>query len=131
MRLKKVSYRNFRNYGKKGEIDFSSDGKVTIIYGTNGDGKTTLHQLFRWILYGEVTFNNTTSSSKLYNLQIGAMLPSDRMMFVWGEIEFEHEGIEYIAHREWAYYKNSSEKIQRKQNNDSWAHCTMPGNSKK
>ena len=67
MNLQKITYRNFRNYGKKGEVVFSKNGKITLIYGTNGDGKTTFHQLFKWILYGEVTFNNTTSSNKLYS----------------------------------------------------------------
>ena len=118
MNLQKITYRNFRNYGKKGEVVFSKNGKITLIYGTNGDGKTTFHQLFKWILYGEVTFNNTTSSNRLYNLQNGATLHPDSSSLVWGEIEFEHEGIKYIAHREWAYYKNSSGKIYRKPSGD-------------
>ena len=48
-------------------IKCSTDGKVTIIYGKNGDGKTTLHQLFQWIIYGQVKFNKTTTDH-LYNL---------------------------------------------------------------
>lgn len=104
----------------KGELTFSQDGKITIIYGTNGDGKTTFHQLFKWILYGEVSFNNTTSSTKLYNLQNGSNLHPDSYMYVMGEVEFSHEGIEYLAHREWAYYKNASGGIQRKTSNDSF-----------
>ena len=120
MIIHKITYRNFRNYGNKGELFFSQNGKITIIYGTNGDGKTTLHQLFKWILYGEVSFNNTTSSTKLYNLQIGSKLHPESNMYVMGEIEFSHEGVEYLAHREWAYYKNTTGGIQRKSGNDSF-----------
>ena len=47
MKIRKIEYSNFRNFREKGCIEFSTDGKVTIIYGKNGDGKTTLHQLFQ------------------------------------------------------------------------------------
>ena len=47
MRIKSVEYENFRNFKERGKIECSTDQKVTIIYGRNGDGKTTFHQLFQ------------------------------------------------------------------------------------
>ena len=64
MKIKSIEYQNFRNFEKRGKIYFDTDGKITIVYGTNGDGKTTLHQLFQWILYGRVNFNRTTSGTE-------------------------------------------------------------------
>lgn len=120
MKIKKIKYRNFRNFGKEGEISFDTNGKMTIIYGTNGDGKTTLHQLFQWILYGRVQFNKTTSTQKLYNLQNGSIISVDSYFLVWGEIEFEHDDCEYSVHREWAYYKKNKTSIMRKTDKDSF-----------
>lgn len=120
MKIDKIRYGNFRNFEKEGEISFSTDGKVTIVYGTNGDGKTTLHQLFQWILYGKVSFNKTTTPGKLYNLKKGANLPKGRSMYVWGEITFEHQGDQYLVWREWEYYKRPSDDIVRKQDGDSF-----------
>lgn len=68
MRIANIEFENFRNFRDHGEIKCSTDGKVTIIYGKNGDGKTTLHQLFQWVFYGQVHFNKTTTD-RLYNLQ--------------------------------------------------------------
>ena len=45
MKIRKIEFENFRNFKEHGEIKCSVDGKVTIVYGKNGDGKTTLHQL--------------------------------------------------------------------------------------
>lgn len=42
MRIANIEFENFRNFRDHGEIKCSTDGKVTIIYGKNGDGKTTL-----------------------------------------------------------------------------------------
>lgn len=120
MKIKKIKYGNFRNFEKEGEIKFSTDGKVTIIYGTNGDGKTTLHQLFQWVLYGKVNFNKTTTPGKLYNLKRGANLSREGSMYVWGEIEFKHENEQYIARREWEYYKQKNDDIVHKQEGDSF-----------
>ena len=64
--------------------------KVTIIYGKNGDGKTTLHQLFQWIFYGQVHFNKTTTD-RLYNHQYECDQPIGATFDVFGCIDFEHE----------------------------------------
>ena len=120
MKIKKIKYGNFRNFAKEGEITFSTDGKLTLIYGTNGDGKTTLHQLFQWILYGNVNFNRTTSAEKLYNLERGYNLPNERSMYVWGEIEFEHNSEEYIVRREWEYYKQATGNIIHKSSGNTF-----------
>ena len=61
MKIKSIEFENFRNFKERGKIKFSTDGKVTIIYGKNGDGKTTLHQLFQWIIYDEINFNETAN----------------------------------------------------------------------
>ena len=57
MKITKIEYQNFRNYKEKGCITFPTDGTVSIIYGPNGVGKTTLHNLFQWVFYGRVTFD--------------------------------------------------------------------------
>ena len=46
-----------------------------------------------------------------YNLAKGAKLPVDTGFYVWGEIEFEHEGLQYIARREYKYEKLTSGNI--------------------
>lgn len=120
MKIRSIEYHNFRNFEKRGKIYFDTDGKITIIYGTNGDGKTTLHQLFQWILYGRVNFNRTTSGNKLYNLDAGEKLSVGCSFKTYGKIEFEHNGEEYAVCREWCYYKQSSGSITRKTENDTF-----------
>ena len=70
MRITNIEFENFRNFRDHGEIKCSTDGKVTIIYGKNGDGKTTLHQLFqgcftdKFILTKQPQTVSTTSNMK-------------------------------------------------------------------
>ena len=113
MRIKRVEFENFRNFKDPGHIDCSTDGKVTIIYGLNGDGKTTLHQLFQWIFYNDVHFNKT-ASDKLYNLSRETEMEYGQEFNVWGSVDFIHVDEEYTLRREWTYKKelNSSRKIK-------------------
>ena len=120
MKIKAIRYQNFRQFAERGEVTFDTDGKVTIVYGTNGDGKTTLHQLFQWILYKKVTFNRTTSDSKLYNLGRAARLSPECGFIVWGEIEFEHDNMQYLVRREYTYYKQKNGNIIHKSENDEF-----------
>ena len=112
MRINKIEFENFRNFKDYGLIRCSTDGKVTIIYGKNGDGKTTLHQLFQWIFYGQVHFNKTTTD-RLYNLQFESDQPYGSIFDVMGRIDFEHDGIQYSLTRTYKYKKgiDDSEKI--------------------
>ena len=112
MKISKIEFENFRNFIDPGEIKCSTDGKVTIIYGKNGDGKTTLHQLFQWVFYGQVHFNKTTTD-RLYNLQYESECSFGDTFQVKGCIDFEHAGVQYSLRRIYTYKKglNDSEKI--------------------
>lgn len=113
MRITKIEFENFRNFKEYGEIKCSTDGKVTIIYGKNGDGKTTLHQLFQWVFYGQVHFNKTTTDQRLYNLQYESECSFGDTFQVMGCIDFEHANVLYSLKRTFTYKKglNDSEKI--------------------
>lgn len=112
MKIRKIEFENFRNFKDHGEIKCSTDGRVTIIYGKNGDGKTTLHQLFQWVFYGHVHFNKTTTD-RLYNLQFESECSFGDTFQVLGCIDFEHDGAQYSLRRVYTYRKglDDSEKI--------------------
>lgn len=112
MKIKAIEFENFRNFKERGLIKCSTDGRVTIIYGKNGDGKTTLHQLFQWVFYGKVHFNKTTTEH-LYNLEYESMQEYDSVFEVMGRIDFEHDGKQYSLTRTHTYRKGvgDSEKI--------------------
>ncbi len=112
MKISKIEYENFRNFRDRGEICCSADDRVTIIYGKNGDGKTTLHQLFQWVFYGHVHFNKTTTD-RLYNHQFESELPIGGTFDVFGCIDFEHDDKQYSVRRTYTYKKgvNESSKI--------------------
>lgn len=111
MKIKRLRYENFRTFKTRGDIFFSTDGTVNIIYGGNGAGKTTLHQLFQWIFYNTTSFNKS-SSDKLYNLEYESEQPLNSTFSVIGEIEFEHEGKLYLLRREWVHRKKMASSIK-------------------
>lgn len=112
MKIKAIEFENFRNFKERGIIKCSTDGRVTIIYGKNGDGKTTLHQLFQWVFYGQVHFNKT-STEHLYNLEYERNQEYNSVFEVMGRIDFEHDGKQYSLTRTNTYRKGlgDSEKI--------------------
>ena len=112
MKISKLEFENFRNFKGKECIKFSDDGRMTVIYGKNGDGKTTLHQLFRWIFYNTVQFNKT-ATEHLYNLSYEQELSIGTVFDVKASIEFEHRGIKYVLTRKNRFQKElrSSRKL--------------------
>lgn len=49
-----MTLQDFGPYRGRQRLDFSAQQGVYIIYGPNGRGKTTLHNAFRYALYGEI-----------------------------------------------------------------------------
>lgn len=133
MKISKIEYENFRNFKDHGEIRCSTDGKVTIIYGKNGDGKTTLHQLFQWVFYGQVHFNRTTTDH-LYNLEFESEREYNDIFDVMGRIDFEHGGKEYSLTRTYTYKKglDDSSKVGEdlnllcKDDDENWKPIDRP-----
>lgn len=133
MKINKIEFENFRNFKEHGEIRCSTDGRVTIVYGKNGDGKTTLHQLFQWVFYGQVHFNKTTTD-RLYNLEYEADRSFGESFNVLGRIDFDHEGSLFSLTRTYTYKKglNDSEKIAedlsllRMDDENSWKPIDRP-----
>jgi len=135
MIISRIEIENFRNFKEKSIIDCSINGKVTIVYGKNGDGKTTFHQFFKWLFYGKdaIHFNKTTSN-KLYNLELENEKAYGDIFSVKGIIEFLHEEINYSLTREELYKKelNDSKSIKqhfsllKKDNDNNWVGVASP-----
>lgn len=134
MRIKSVEYENFRNFKERGKIECSTDGRVTIIYGKNGDGKTTLHQLFQWIFYGQVHFNKT-ATDKIYNLQFETEQKPGSEFEVMGRVNFIHDNVEYTLRRTAIYSKSmigetkfdhDELELQANDSDNNWKHIDKP-----
>jgi len=133
MKIRTIEFENFRNFKGRNVIRCSTDGKVTIIYGNNGDGKTTLHQLFQWAFYNQVHFNRT-ASDKMYNLELERDTPFGKPIKVWTTVEFEHDGHDYLLRREWTYKKGLDDtkkigedfSISQKDDDFSWNRLSDP-----
>lgn len=109
MRISKLEYKNFRNYRDEGCVEFCTDGRVTIIYGKNGDGKTTMHQLMQWIVYGVTKYKR--SNDILYNTTYASEVAGGSEFDVWGRLHFSHAGENYIIQRSAVYKKSYIDEI--------------------
>ncbi len=58
MRIRKIVFSDFRQFYGEQTLHFSHDQhrNVTMIFGTNGGGKTTILNAIQWVLYE--TFSN-------------------------------------------------------------------------
>jgi DNA sulfur modification protein DndD len=131
MILKKVKIKNFKQFHGENEIVFNTNGKVTILYGFNGFGKTRLHSFFNWLFYGEDRDNEI-----IYNKPNMDQSFSGDTSEVIGEIEFEHNSIDYILRRSEEFKKNTSKinslgsvlRLRYLDDNKNWRTIVNPKN---
>lgn len=110
MRLRKLRMTNFRQfYGEEITLSFPSrpDRNVTVVFGANGAGKTTILNAFTWCLYGETTpafsgHEHLVNDRALYEQPIGGSAEANVA------VEFEHDG------RNYSVVRTRSEKRQEK-----------------
>lgn len=99
MLFKKIRMFNFLPYYDLNEIDFPQETSrnITIFYGENTKGKTSLLNAFRWVLYG-------IAESKGKVLQYKDLLNKEAFKNgvdnFYVELEFESSGNDYFLKRE-------------------------------
>lgn len=94
MVIHNVKITNFRCYYGTSEIELNSNGKITLIYGDSGYGKSSFLQFFRWMFYNECDFGKT-DDKPLFNIAAYNESKAGGTVEVSGQIDFEHLGVTY------------------------------------
>lgn len=59
MKIKNICFKNFNSYGNiYQKIDFNNENSFNLIFGQNGDGKSTISQIIEFAIYGKVLSKN-------------------------------------------------------------------------
>lgn len=138
MELERLELQNFRQF-KDDSIEFSRGAEkgVTVVHGSNGSGKTTLLNAFTWLFYEDVDFE--TRPDRLVNEGSIAESSVGDQLTVSVRLKFEHDSVEYIAHRQATYEKRSANDFDGElvdmdltvqyRNGGSWSERGNPGNT--
>ena len=88
MRLKKVSWKNFKSYSNiMTELDFSDIHSLNLIIGVNGTGKSSIAECITYLMYG-----------KIENF-IASEIPNRTNKNFYGKIELDCDGHNVIIER--------------------------------
>ena len=128
MKIKSIDIKNFRQFKDKRTIDFDIDGKITVILGDNGTGKTTLLQFFNWVFYGNYYFDNDING-KLYNFESDLDYSYGTVFSVEGTVTFAHDGHDYRLTRT-KQYKKAHNDSKEDGGHVSLLYCDELGNWK-
>ena len=107
MIITNVKITNFRCYYGTSSITFNSNGKITLIYGDSGYGKSSFLQFFRWMFYSDPDFGKT-DDKPLFNIAAYNECKFGESVEVSGQIDFEHLGVSYRLSKkqEWSVSLN-------------------------
>lgn len=94
MVIHNVKITNFRCYYGTSSLTFNSEGKITLIYGDSGYGKSSFLQFFRWMFYGDYYFGST-DDKPLFNIAAYNERKAGETVEVSGQIDFVHLGKSY------------------------------------
>lgn len=88
MKLKKMSFRNFKSYSNiLTEISFEGTSSLNLIIGENGTGKTSIAECATYLLYGKI--ENFTAAD----------IPNWTNKSFYGKIELDCDGHEVVIER--------------------------------
>ena len=128
MIINNIIIENFRCYYGKNELQLNQNGKITLIYGDSGYGKSSFLQFLRWMFYGDFDFG-PNNDKPVFNISAFNELGPNQKLKVSGKIDFEHLGVRYSLNKEiffdYAFNINNARAVQTEYSllhlvNDSW-----------
>lgn len=117
MRINSITINNFRCYYGINTIAFNSEGRITLIYGDSGYGKSSFLQFFKWMFYDNPDFG-PKDDKPLFNLTAFQEKKTNDFLEVSGVIEFEHLGTKYSLLKKLIYKVGLREKSTLVSNRD-------------
>ncbi len=104
MLIESIRIKNFRQFYQEIQIEFSTDSKknVTVVHGSNGAGKTSLLNAFKWCFYGTTDFD--TSNENLLNESAIQAADKGDILDLEIEVRFTHDDKLYFATRREKYH---------------------------
>jgi DNA sulfur modification protein DndD len=119
MKIKTLSMENFRPFYGTHVLHFATDGNqnTTMIFGSNGTGKTTLLNAFIWGFYGILTAD-VEGQDRLINERAKAEAKIGDLIRTRIVIDFEHEGRSYTVARAISERKTGERNFQREGGNE-------------
>ncbi|MDD5210575.1 MAG: AAA family ATPase [Elusimicrobiales bacterium] len=136
MLLKKLTLKDFKQFHGKQEIVFATDNKknVTVIYGANGRGKTSLYRAIMFCLYGDKTLAQDPSESadnlRLVNKHAVSEAGKDGVS-AFVEIEFEHRGHKFVLRRSVLAISDDDDNQEEQLSEVCLEETTSRGNTEK
>jgi DNA sulfur modification protein DndD len=123
MKIKQITFKDFRQFYGEQTIHFSHDNRrnVTIVFGTNGAGKTTILNAIQWVLY-ETFSKDFEEQNRLVNDLTMSATTEGHPASAYVEIQFEHARKEYVMRR--TAHVISEHGIQKITNTNVTLHVT-------
>lgn len=116
MIIKKITIENFRCFQGKHEVLFSTDGKITLVYGLSGSGKTSFLHFLKWVLYNDRKFSDKGKDNyHLYNEKLDEKNIGEKFN-VSGIIEFNNKNVDYQLIRTSTFKRVSSYSVEESNN---------------
>lgn len=115
MVINSIKITNFRCYYGNNSLSFNSNGKITLIYGDSGFGKSSLLQFFRWMFYNDVDFGKNDDKPLFNTIAYHECKPGESIE-VSGQIDFDHLGVSYRLNKSVNYsisFKMENSSIQK------------------
>ena len=96
MRITKIKFCNYRPYYNEQIFDIPNNGRIVIVKGENGAGKTNFIKGLTWVLYNEKTLSSRVlfNDAAVNEVAVGSSVK----MFI--EVHFDHEEKFHILKRE-------------------------------
>lgn len=131
MRIHAIKLVNFRQFRGEQGFDLRSDSirPVTLIFGGNGAGKTTVLNAFTWALYGSMS-DDVEEQERMVTDSVWCSLPIGAKTEVAVELTFDHKGHDYRLRRRAELRKESDEQRSPSPEIDLW-EIKAEGSSKR